>query len=300
VSRFPAETIPFWGNSPCCVAVMQPAQHSPHHVVLFAASSVLSLAVFASGCADADSAPGAAPAALYDDDGAFLVDFPADDAAATSDPGADETEVPWMDGIDSTADDAAAIDSATSPPPLDPAPDGACSAPLAQGDLVIDELMIASVAGTGDDGEWLEVRNTLGCDAPVQGLHGECPRGATVFTFDVSDPLWIPPQGTFVVADSSDPAINHGLPGTVVVWSGRHGDVLRNKGTTVTLSMNGTMIDAITYPSLPLTIGESISFPSDCAPAARTDWTRWQTSTASWFPAFSGTPNGSNDDVHCP
>ncbi len=119
-------------------------------------------------------------------------------------------------------------------------------------------------------------------------------------TLDVSDAVWIPPQGTFVVADSSDPTIDHSLPGTVFVWAGHRGDVLRNKGTSVTLSVNGTMIDAVTCPALPLTMGESIAFPSECALTARSDGTRWQTSTASWFPAFSGTPNASNDDVHCP
>jgi len=47
--------------------------------------------------------------------------------------------------------------------------DVACEDPLAPGDLVIDELMIASVAGSGDYGEWVEVRSTRPC---ALNLHG--------------------------------------------------------------------------------------------------------------------------------
>ncbi|MDP8999305.1 MAG: hypothetical protein M3O46_04265, partial [Myxococcota bacterium] len=78
------------------------------------------------------------------------------------------------------------------------------------------------------------------------------------------------------------------------------GDVLRNKGTTVTIHMNGVMIDVVTYPSMALTVGTSLAFPSDCAASRRTDWAAWQPSTASWFPGFYGTPNAANSDVQCP
>ncbi len=107
-------------------------------------------------------------------------------------------------------------------------------------------------------------------------------------------------MGTFVVADSDDAVIDHALPGILEIWDGAPGDVLRNSGDTVTLSMSGMLIDSVTYPALHLTIGTSVSFPSDCAASARSVWTNWQMSTASWFPGFFGTPNAPNDDVHCP
>jgi hypothetical protein len=182
----------------------------------------------------------------------------------------------------------------------DTTPDGACTQPLAPGDLRIDELMIASVAGAGDDGEWLEVASTLDCVANLNGVHGECPRGAKVSTFDVTGDVWLPPRGAFVVADSSDPAINHALPGLVVAWFGHPGDVLRNQGSTITISLDGTLLDTITYPSLSLAIGTSVAFPADCDASARGDFTRWKRSTTSWFPGFLGTPNAPNTDVHCP
>jgi len=112
--------------------------------------------------------------------------------------------------------DAAEEDDLGPMPPFDAGPGGICDEPLAPGDLMIDELMIKSVAGTGDHGQWLEVQSTLDCAIDLVGLHGEAPRGAKVAAFDVTGDLWLPARGTFVIADSTDPAINHYLPGTVV------------------------------------------------------------------------------------
>lgn len=210
-----------------------------------------------------------------------------------------------VDGLDAGPGDdgpAAAAEVNPSPPgpPFDAGPDGLCSLPLAPGDLVIDELLVESMAGTGDHGEWLEVTSALPCAIDLRGLHGECPRGGKVAAFDVSDDLWVPAGGTFVVADSVSPAINHDVPGPVVAWHGNLGDVLRNKGTTVTLTMADVVIDSLTYPALSLTVGASLAFPADCDPPLRSDFTRWQTSVASWFPGFKGTPNAPNTDVTCP
>lgn len=181
----------------------------------------------------------------------------------------------------------------------DAGPEGGCGRPPASGDLLIDELMIESIAGTGDYGEWFEIASNATCLLNLRGLHGECPRGAKVATFDVADDLWVPANGTFVVADSSDPAINHYLPGPLLNWFGHPGDVLRNKGTTITLTLNGNVIDSVTYPALSLVVGTSFAFPADCDPTVRSDWTRWKLSTASWFPGFFGTPNSPNLDVSC-
>jgi hypothetical protein len=184
--------------------------------------------------------------------------------------------------------------------PPDDRPDGACTTPLAPGDLVIDELMIESVAGTGDYGEWLEVRSALGCSIDLRGLHGECPTGAKVRTIDVIGDVWLPPYGTFVIADADNAALNHDLPGLVFVWAGQPGDVLRNKGATISLHMHGALIETVTYPSLKLEVGVSLAFPADCAASRRSDWMAWQASHASWFPGFKGSPNSPNVDVHCP
>jgi hypothetical protein len=217
-------------------------------------------------------------------------------------PAADDADAGAVGSTDSPAkgDAGEQDEQADAGAQRDTTPDGACTQPLAPGDLQIDELMIASVAGAGDDGEWLEVTSTLDCVANLNGVHGECPRGAKVSTFDVTGDVWLPPRGAFVVADSSDPAINHALPGLVVAWFGHPGDVLRNQGSTITLSLDGTLLDTITYPSLSLAIGTSVAFPADCDASSRGDFTRWKRSTTSWFPGFLGTPNAPNTDVHCP
>ncbi len=203
--------------------------------------------------------------------------------------------------IDAASQDVAEEGSPVAPVEAGPSlPDGACADPPGPGDLEIDELMIASVAGSGDDGEWFEVASLLDCTVNLRGLHGECPHGGTVSTFDVTRDLWIPPRGTFVVADALDPTIDHALPGPVVAWAGHTGDVLRNQGSTLTLSLSGALVDALTYPELKLFVGVSVEFPSDCDPSQRSDFTRWQSASTSWFPSFYGTPNAPNDDVSCP
>jgi hypothetical protein len=234
-----------------------------------------------------------------DDAMAFIGTIPAPGASA----GGDDAwqPAPRGEAASTSLEDGAVDPSSFAPtPPFDAGPDGICMAPIAPGDLVIEELMIESVSGTGDHGEWIEVESTLDCTADIKGLHGDCPRGGKVATFDIGTDLWIPARGTFLVADSKDPAINHDLAGTLVAWLGQPGDVLRNKGTTVTLRLSGTIIDSITYPALPVTIGASLAFPAGCDLAQRSDWTRWQASTSSWFPGFLGTPNAPNTDVSCP
>ncbi len=255
--------------------------------------------------------PSAEVLAPFGDDSAFSVGFPATASLPDATTSAETFEPPIVDASASPARDST-LDTSTSVLPdseadeeaagevPDAAQDGACSGPLSPGDLVIDELMIESVAGSGDDGEWLEVRSTLPCAVNLVGLHGECPRGANVIAFDVTSDFWVPAGGSFLVADSMVPAINHYLPGPVITWGGRQGDVLRNKGSTVSLRMNDVLIDSVTYPALKLEVGKSWAFPSDCDPSVRGDFANWQASAASWFPVFFGTPNAPNDDVHCP
>jgi hypothetical protein len=215
-------------------------------------------------------------------------------------------------GADATLGEAADVE-ASAPSMLSPieasapesgpwgdAPDGGCVQPLSPGALAIDELMIESVAGTGDYGEWLEVASTSSCALNLNGLHGDCPVGMKMHSFDVTSDVWLLPGATFLVADSDDPVINHDLPGPLLPWTAEPGDVLRNKGGTVTLSLDDVVIDTLTWPALKLEVGVSVAFPSDCPLANRSDWGNWQMSTASWFPSFYGTPNAPNDDVSCP
>jgi hypothetical protein len=275
-------------------------EHSlPHLCVFIALLFPLGLLTACAGDASANSGASSSDAA-----GPSLVsggDDAADeeDSAAPAWPGVGEPDSATTAAYDATAplswDSGATVDA-----PPEAGPEASCVQPLGPGVLSIDELMIESVAGTGDYGEWLEVQSTSRCAVNLSGLHGECPVGMKLHTFDVTGDLWLPPSGTFVVADVSDPAINHYLPGVLVTWAGQPGDVLRNLGGTVTLTFDGALVDTLTYPSLKPKIGASIAFPASCPASSRADWSSWQTSTSSWFPGFYGTPNAPNDDVSCP
>jgi hypothetical protein len=250
--------------------------------------------------ADADGGLGDAElSAFTSSDDAALVPEPASLASPSPDDDAgDAGGVPSDDASAPSEDEPSA--PPPSGPPFDAGEGGACAHALGSGDLIIVELMIESTTGTGDHGEWVEVMSTLDCAVDLNGLSGNAPTGAKVVTFEIDSDVWIPARGTFVIADSTDPAVNHELPGLVVPWSGQPGDVLRNEGATVTLLMNSDIVDSVTSPNLKLTPGISISFPRDCPLSFRPTWSAWQPSIASWFPAFRGTPNGPNDDVHCP
>ena len=148
-----------------------------------------------------------------------------------------------LDEDDATSDGSAA--APPSGPPFDAGEGGLCAPGLAAGSLQIDELMIASTSGTGDHGEWVEVRSVLDCAVDLRGLTGDRPVGAKVMSFAIARDLWIPARGTFIVAGfDRPPAINHDLPGTVVSWSGAPGDVLRNEGATVTLLFGGAIVNS--------------------------------------------------------
>jgi hypothetical protein len=265
-------------------------------------SPLLLVAVLAFGACTPSLAPDTSSGAASADDGGVDASLAGDDAGGFEE-AADAAEPSWDTGTATVAEDAAtpvtsADDAAT--PAFDGGPEGACPGPLGPGDLLIDELMIESVAGAGDDGEWLEVANTADCVVNLRGLRGECPVAAKVHTFDVTEDVWIPAGGTFLVADSQDPAVNHDLPGVVLAWSDHSGDVLRNKGGTVTLLAGDVIVDSLTWPSLKLVVGASVELPDDCPGGDADDFTVWQTATTSWFPGFYGTPNAPNTDVQCP
>ena len=272
-------------------------------------SVVLSVALFG-GCSPAKLPADSAPTGDFGDDGApppgpTPTDPPAADGdAGVPTPAGEGASTSDDSGVGAVGLDAAPVLEGSSPappagPPFDAGEAGVCGAPPGAGDLIVTELMIESVAGAGDHGEWLEVASTVGCALDLRGLQGSAPTAGKVRTFDIADDLWLAGYGTFVVADSSNSAINHSLPGTVVTWSGQPGDVLRNKGGTVTLERAGTLVDSVTYPSMALVAGVSVAFPSDCPAGRRPDWTAWQPSVGSWFPGFFGTPNAPNDDVSC-
>jgi hypothetical protein len=174
-----------------------------------------------------------------------------------------------------------------------------CEGPLEPGDLAVSELLITSRAGSGDDGEWVEIRSTRTCWLKVKGLTISSPRGVTAEnSVVITDDVEIEPRGSFVVADTLDPAKNHGIEGKVFAWAAT--DVLKNDGDTIKLALGATVIDTLTYPAFSnLVAGRTLAFPDDCTWAVRPDWQRWSLTFNEWSAGFKGTPNATNGDVAC-
>jgi hypothetical protein len=173
-----------------------------------------------------------------------------------------------------------------------------CDGGLAVGDLNITEMMISSITGSGDSGEWVEITSTRDCWLALKGVSVSSPRGtgSDTATFDVAYDL--APGATFIVADTADSTKNNGLPGHVLSWNST--DVLKNGGDTISVKLGDTVIDIVTYPDLTtVTPGTSLAFPVNCAGAERTDWVEWKPSTATYGTDFHGTPNASNTDIAC-
>jgi hypothetical protein len=186
-------------------------------------------------------------------------------------------------------DEAGATDAAT------------CTFELGPGDLVIDELMIASQSGAGDHGEWIEVRSTRDCMIDLKGLFASVTHSKAPIVASITDDVLLAPHGFFLIADSNEPSINNNLPGNPFVWgSGTSADVLLNSGDTITLYTVTTAIDTLTYPdSSKLVEGSTMEFPANCSPSLRTEFGNWQPSITSWTPGFFGTPMSPNSDVSC-
>jgi lamin tail-like protein len=174
-----------------------------------------------------------------------------------------------------------------------------CGGALKAGDLAIVEIMVSSRSGSGDDGEWVEVRNTQTCWLKLNGVTVESTRGqAAPDVATIQSDLELPPNGTFVVAGSTDPTKNHGITGAVFAWPTT--DVLKNDGDTIAVKAGGVVIDELTYPGFTnLTPGRALAFPADCASTDRSDWSRWSLTFDEFSTGFKGTPNAANGDVAC-
>jgi hypothetical protein len=189
--------------------------------------------------------------------------------------------------------DADASDGATGP--VGPA----CPKPPGPGDLIFDEVMIASEPGSDDRGQWLEVRSTKTCSLDLLGLTATAPHGQSSRTLEVGTDVWLPPLGFFVIADSLDPSENNSLPGLALAWSGSPADALHKTSDTITLSLGSTTVDTLSYPDKTRVDGTSLAFPATCDARLRSDFANWVPSVASWTPGFFGTPNAPNTDVTC-
>lgn len=173
-----------------------------------------------------------------------------------------------------------------------------CEGDLKAGDLAIVEMMILSKSGSGDAGEWVEVKSTRDCWLHLSGLTVSSPRGTAGADVATAGAIDLSPGGSFVVADSDDATKNHGIKGAVLSWDAT--DVLKNDGDTVSVKMGDVEIDSLTYPSLAAaTAGVAVAFPAGCELTDRGDWLKWTAAKEAFGTTLKGTPNAPNDDVTC-
>jgi hypothetical protein len=274
--------------------------------------AVLALALFAcAGAEDDSSAPPLADASIDNlySGGGSVIPSGSDDGGSAGQGGTYGYGYGAQDGGTGSPcpRDASAEHAGRDSGAMEAGTDGAsdadlCTTDLGPGDLVIDELMIASHSGSGDHGEWLEVRSTRSCVTDLKGLYAEVPHGMGTTTASIDGDVLVPPLGFFLIADSALPSVNDNLPGAVIVWgSGTSSDVLLNSGDTITLYTATATIDTLTYPSsAKLVDGSSMAFPANCPPASRSEFGNWQPSLTSWTPGLFGTPMAPNTDVSCP
>jgi len=193
---------------------------------------------------------------------------------------------------------AGAADAA--PAFADASPDAsACASPLALGDLVFDEVMIATEPGSDDRGQWLEVKSTRACTIDLLGLHATALHGQSFRTLDVTVDTWLPAGAFFLIADTTDPTENNALPGLVLAWAGSPADAIHKTSDVITLSVSGVTLDTLTYPDKTRPEATSLAFPAGCAPGLRAAFANWLPSTHSWAPGLYGTPGAPNTDVMC-
>lgn len=175
-----------------------------------------------------------------------------------------------------------------------------CTSPPGPSDLMIDEILVASRRGLGDDGEWVEIRNMRTCTLEIGGVVVSSPRGPSMDSVTVPAGTTLAPGARFVVASASAVAAQ-GLTGLVLTWPASTTDVFANGGDTVRIGRGATLLHELTYGDISSdAYGRSLTFPSDCAPTRRVDLSAWTLSTQALTPSVKGTPNRANDDVKCP
>ena len=116
-------------------------------------------------------------------------------------------------------------------------------------DLMISEVMYNPAKVLDSQGEWIELYNPGFASVDIRGLMLSDKKGSHVIA--AAGPLLIPAGGYAVLARNGSPAQNGGLT-PLHVYSKI---TLNNGGETLTLSVDGVLIDQVAY-------GEASGFPS--------------------------------------
>lgn len=220
------------------------------------------------------------------------VDLPEDAAVVVPEPDAD---------VDPDAALPPPPDAMVDPEPdamVEPEPDAAVVNPVpcapSATNILITEVMVASITGSGDKGEWFEIHNVGDCIVDLAGVEIVSPTGSGVEKVHSIVAGTIDPDGYFVLALSGNAADNHGLKFDYVYENSALDDVVLNNGADwIELRFGGAALDRASWPSSGFTYGATKYFPANLDPAMNGDWSKWLVSTAvysSMGGTFLGTP----------
>ncbi|MBW2699530.1 MAG: right-handed parallel beta-helix repeat-containing protein [Deltaproteobacteria bacterium] len=165
---------------------------------------------------------------------------------------------------------------------------------LAEGDLVITEIMADPSAVSDTLGEWFELYNPTAADIDLNGLNIS-DNDSDGFTVDgQGQPVWVTAGGFLVLGRSADAQLNGGV--TVdYVYSGF---TLANNADEIVIWAGEQELDRVEYDSVtfPLTSGASMGLDPDQTDAmANDDSANWCVSESLMSGGDAGTPGASND-----
>lgn len=259
--------------------------------------------VIASGCATGGepSVSGSDAAA----DGATLADatLPSPDAM----PPPDATMASDASPMDDASADARPPDASTPDASIPDASSPDASGPpcdVGPSFVIITEVMIASVSGSRDRGEWFEVHNPGDCEANLSGLTVSSPTSTGTLRTHTIAGLRIPAGGFVTLGQSLNPTEHHGAGIDYAYGTGSRSTeiVFSNGSDSLRLAAGDTTIDEVSWGSSGFSYSKSRQFPSGGSPLDRATWSEWCDSTMVFSMeggTFYGTP-GSANDARCP
>jgi len=203
-----------------------------------------------------------------------------------------------MTGTDSGTLDGGMVGMDSGPRDAGPRDSGTVTCPPAVGSLVITEIMISSVSGSGDRGEWFEVVNTGTCTVDLTGVVILSPTGSGTEKTHTITGGTVAPGRYFVFALDAAPAANHFLSFDYAYGTGGADDVIFNNAADWLELRSGVMaIDRVTWPSGGYTNGRSRMLPGTPSATANDVWATLCDSTAVFSTTggtFYGTPQMAN------
>jgi len=160
--------------------------------------------------------------------------------------------------------------------------------PGSAGQVIVSEFMARAASGTGDTGEWVELYNTTTTALDLK----DCKLQDNSFAHTITTSVVVAPSGFVVLAVSSDPVANYGVP----VDYKYSGISLGNTGDYIKLVCDSKTIDEVVFVETWVVLGASTQLSSaKMNSTANDDFASWCTSTTPYGTADKlGTPGAPN------